>query len=227
MLTPGPWPSSSSRCCCSWSCSARCSAGTRGRSGATSIAGRGSVRPGRCGRRTGRATIATADPPSPTSPAPASSAPWRSAARLLRAEPAGADLAHPHPLRVVADLDAGDLLGACVGDHRHGVVAAERDEAVAAVAAVGRPVRLVPVRGDPVGERSRDPRSPRSPTSSRRRTASCPPGSSPGRGAPSRAGTRSRRFDFASSESGRCASRVTLSCCRSYSTKPWKNETWK
>ena len=32
------------------------------------------------------------------------------AARLLRAQQPGADLAHPHPLRVVADRDAGDLL---------------------------------------------------------------------------------------------------------------------
>jgi hypothetical protein len=44
---------------------------------------------------------------------------------------------------VVADRDARDLLLARVVEHDDAVVAADRDEAVAPVAAVGRPVRLV------------------------------------------------------------------------------------
>src|SRR4051812_4932463 len=73
-------------------------------------------------------------------------------ARLLRTEQAGADPAHPHPLRVVAYLDARDLGALPVGDHGHRVVTAEGHEAVAAALRVRGPVRLVAVRGDPVGE---------------------------------------------------------------------------
>ena len=53
---------------------------------------------------------------------------------------------------MVADLDARDLLRLAVGDHGHGVVAAERHEAVAAAAAVRRPVGLRALRRDLVGE---------------------------------------------------------------------------
>ena len=149
------------------------------------------------------------------------------AARLLRAEQPGAHLAHPHPLRVVAHLDARDLLRLAVRDHRHGVGAADGHEAVAAAAAVRRPVRLRADRPRSCRRTTRGPRSPRSPTSCRRRTASCRTGSSRGRGGPSRAGTPRDASTFASSLSGRCARRSTRSSSRSYSTKPWKNDTWK
>jgi hypothetical protein len=52
---------------------------------------------------------------------------------------------------MVADRDAGDLLAGLVGDDRDAILAADRDEAVAAVAA----------------RTAGSPKSPRSPTRSR------------------------------------------------------------
>src|SRR3954451_17787317 len=58
------------------------------------------------------------------------------------AQRAAAHDARPHALRMVADRDAGYLLALRVADHRHAVLAAHRDEAVAPVRAWGRPVGL-------------------------------------------------------------------------------------
>src|SRR5215213_761644 len=72
--------------------------------------------------------------------------------RRSRASPQRA-LAHgarAHALRVVADLDAGDLPGGPERDHRDAVVAGDRDEAVTPVPARRGPVRHPSDRDDPL-----------------------------------------------------------------------------
>src|SRR3954452_21374167 len=69
----------------------------------------------------------------------------------------GARPARPHhavadPLRMVADLDPGDLALAAVGDRAQAVGPAPGDEAVVAVLAVRRPVRLLTRLDQPVVE---------------------------------------------------------------------------
>ena len=108
---------------------------------------------------------------------------------LPRLQPGARHVADPHPLRVVPDRDLGDLGPGLVGDRRDLVVPAPGDEAVAAVGAVGRPVRLGAAVDQLVRERVALRRSRRSPTSSRRRRAASPRGSWRCRGGRSRAGT--------------------------------------
>ena len=100
-----------------------------------------------------------------------------------------ADLPHPHPLRMVADRHPRDLLHRPVGDHRDGVRAGHRDEAVLAVAAVGRPVRLLADVDELVARTTCATRSPRSRPSCPPRTAARRSGSSSARGGRSRART--------------------------------------
>src|SRR4051812_43333042 len=63
------------------------------------------------------------------------------------------ELAHAHPLRMVAHLDPRDLLLLVIRDDRDLVVAGEGDEAVLAVSAIGGPVGHVAESRQAIGER--------------------------------------------------------------------------
>ena len=130
-----------------------------------------------------------------------------------------------HPLRVIADGDRRDDPLVRVGDDRHLVVAAGRDEVQLPVGAVRRPVRLAPGVEAPSPRSRRARRSPRSRTSCPPRRASCRRGSSRCRGGRSRA--RSSRAAAPGPARRWAGGRSAPACrsARSNSTKPCRKES--